>query len=402
MVFRRRPFQTSIFLTAAGIAALVMVTIVAVPQWLAQQARLEVLRLHVAEIAQLAASVVDGDLHRELLDPTNYSEESYERALEPLVRFHSAIPDAFYVYTMAERDGATYFILDTAASPDLASSRDLRASAYMERFRLRKEYVSDWLEQLAAGHTWVTPTFQVDDYGYFLTGHAPIRDSVGRYSGFVGVDFDLGYYLAQDARFRVIGAGSLIAVLAASLLIGFLVARYHFDLQYQMERHYHSSIRDELTGLLNRRGALEAVNRALPGRSRNLAVLLINIDGLKTINDTRGHATGDAVITRLATTIRDSVRSDDIAARIGGDEFLVIAPDCSTEVADLIARHILDRFAESATGMPPCSVSIGISLETGTAADFDSMYRRADEALYRAKSQGKNRSAMYEAVKRKS
>jgi len=394
-MFRRRPFRPKVFLAATGIAALVMVTIVAVPQWLAQQARLEVLRMHVGEIAQLAASVVDGDLHRELLDPRNYSAERYQSLLQPLVRFHSAVPDAFYVYTMAERDGATYFVLDTAASPDLRSKRALRASAYMERFELRAEYASDWLEQLASGNTWVTPTFQIDDYGYFLTGHAPIYDSDGRYSGFVGVDFDLGYYMDQDQRFRMIGIGSLLAVLGTSLLTGFLVARYHFDLHYQMERHYHSSIRDELTGLLNRRGALEAVTRALPQHRASNAALLIDIDGLKSINDTMGHAAGDAVISRLATTIRESVRNDDIAARIGGDEFLIVAPDCNAEVAKLIARNIIERYAAPDTGLPPCSVSIGISIETGATPDFDGMYRRADEALYRAKSQGKNRSAVY-------
>lgn len=374
-----------------------MVTIVAVPQWLAQQARLEVLRLHVAEIAQLAATTVDGDLHRELLEPAQFTTERYEQALAPLVRFHSAIPDAFYVYTMTEREGATYFVLDTANSQDLASGRMLRASGYMERFELRDEYASDWLEQIAAGRTWVTPTFQVDDYGYFLTGHSPIRDSQGRYSGFVGVDFDLGYYMAQEERFRAIGIGSLVAVLAASLLIGFLVARYHFDLHHQMQLHYHSSIRDELTGLLNRRGALEAVTRSLPRPSASHAALLIDIDGLKTINDTLGHAAGDAVISRLAATIRESVRNDDIAARIGGDEFLIVAPDCNVETAQLIARHILDRFASPDSGLPASSVSVGISLETGKEADFDGMYRRADEALYRAKSLGKNRSAVYGA-----
>ncbi len=80
------------------------------------------LRSHVGEIGQLAASVVDGDLHRELLDPGNFRQELYDRAVAPLVRFHSANPDIFYVYTMVERDGVPHFILDTAASPDLRTN----------------------------------------------------------------------------------------------------------------------------------------------------------------------------------------------------------------------------------------------------------------------------------------
>lgn len=395
MLFRRRPFKAGVFFAATGIAALTLVTMVTVPQWLAQQARLEVLRTHVGDVAQLAASTVNGDLHRQLLDPANYSRDRYDRVVAPLVRFHSAIPDAFYVYTMAERDGRTWFVLDTATSPDLASKNKLRASGYMELFILRPEYENGWLKEIAAGHTYVTPTFEVDDYGYFLTGHAPILDSQGRYSGFVGVDFDLAYYLAQEARFRAIGIGSLVAAFGTSLLIGFLVARYHFDLHYQMQRHYHSSIRDELTGLFNRRGALEAVAGTPPHPNSSHAALLMDVDGLKTINDTRGHAVGDAVLARLAATLRESVRNDDIAARIGGDEFLIVAPRCNLEAAELIARHVLERFAEPAANLPDCSVSIGISIERGAEADFDGMYRRADEALYLAKSRGKNCCAVY-------
>ena len=114
-----RRIDPRVFAIATLAAAAILVSIVAIPQFLSQQARLEVLRSHVGEIGQLAASVVDGDLHRQLLDPANYSDELYARALKPLVRFHSANPDIFYLYTMVDRGGAAYFVLDTAASPDL-------------------------------------------------------------------------------------------------------------------------------------------------------------------------------------------------------------------------------------------------------------------------------------------
>ena len=99
----------------------------------------------------------------------------------------------------------------------------------------------------------MTPNYQQDDYGYFLTSHVPIYDSQGRYSGFVGVDFDLQYYLAEEARFRVIEAGSLAVAALAALLIGFLVALYHHDLQQRMRELYYGATRDEATGLFNRR-----------------------------------------------------------------------------------------------------------------------------------------------------
>jgi hypothetical protein len=125
---------------ASFAAAAVLVSIVAILQWLSKQARWEVLRSHVGQISQLAASAVDGDVHRQLLDPANYSEELYARALRPLVRFHSANSDLFYVYTMVDRGGVAYFVLDTAASPDLRTNYRLRASTYMQRFRaLRRQ-----------------------------------------------------------------------------------------------------------------------------------------------------------------------------------------------------------------------------------------------------------------------
>ncbi|HEY5810982.1 MAG TPA: hypothetical protein VIT67_23625, partial [Povalibacter sp.] len=127
-----RQFTPRTFWVVSLAAAVALGAIVAIPQWLSKQARLQVLRSHVGQVAQLAASVVDGDLHRQLLDPANYTPELYARTLAPLVRFHSADPEIFYVYTMVEREGKSYFVIDTAASDELVTRRQLRASAYME------------------------------------------------------------------------------------------------------------------------------------------------------------------------------------------------------------------------------------------------------------------------------
>ena len=93
-----RRFSLPVFAIATLSAAAILLSAAAIPQWLAKQARWEVLRQHVGQIGQLAASVVDGDLHRQLLDPANYTAELYARAVAPLVRFHSANSDLFYVY----------------------------------------------------------------------------------------------------------------------------------------------------------------------------------------------------------------------------------------------------------------------------------------------------------------
>jgi diguanylate cyclase (GGDEF)-like protein len=388
-----RRIKPRVFILATLVAAAVLLPIVAVPQWLSREARLDVMRSHVAQIGRLAASVVNGDQHRQLLNPDQYTEELYRQTLAPLVRFHSANPEIFYVYTMVDRGGTAYFVLDTAASPDLQAKHDLRASKYMEAFILRPEYESDWLQQIAAGNTWVTPTFQVDDYGVFLTAHTPIFDSNGRYSGFVGVDFDLQYYLAQEARFSAIRNRSIAVALLAALIIGFLAARFHFDVQNRLEEHYHTSIRDGLTGLLNRRGAVVAISKSLERRTASYAALLVDIDNLKAINDTHGHAAGDKVIASLAEDMRQSIREGDDCARLGGDEFMIFAPDCDAEGAVDIARRL---HARTAACSPSYSVSVGIAVQDHARAGFDRLYHDADLALYHAKSAGKSRFSLFE------
>lgn len=396
-----RHFTPRTFWIVTLAAAAVLGAIVAIPQWLSKQARLEVLRSHVAEVAQLAASVVDGNLHRQLLDPANYTPELYARTLQPLVRFHSADPEIFYVYTMVEREGKSHFVVDTAASDELVTRHTLRASAYMESFEtLDKEPDPDWLQRIAAGKTYVYPRFLHDEYGYFLSGHTPIYDSQGRYSGFVGVDFDIQYYLAQEAHFRAISIGTLTAALLVALLIGYLAARYHFYVRNRIDEHYQISMRDELTQLLNRRGAMSAVGRALATRASSYAAILVDVDDLKGINDNHGHAAGDGFLMKVAEAMRASVRDADICARLGGDEFLVFAAGCDLDAATEIARRILARVhsGENVWDRPDFGVSIGICIASPPDADFEVMYRSADAALYRAKSAGKNRYVIFDPI----
>jgi diguanylate cyclase (GGDEF)-like protein len=386
-----RDFEWRVLGIAFVMFAIVLLTTLLAPQWLSRQARLEVLRTHVGEVARMAASVIDGDAHRQLLDRSRYSQSLYDQTLAPLVKLHSANSDIYYAYTMVEQGGEAYFILDTAQSPQLKTARKLEASGYYEQFKLRPEYQSDWLTRIAAGETWVTPEFQHDDYGYFLSGHSPIYDSQGRYSGFIGVDFDTNYFQDQETRFIRIGMWSVAAALLVSLLAAYGAARYHYQWQHRLALHYHSSMRDELTQLLNRRGAYEAVEVLRRVRSESHAVILIDIDDFKHINDSRGHVVGDAVLMDVARAIRGSVRDGDVVARLGGDEFLVFAPDCNETTAREIAARIQERAAENNELAQPYSLSIGICIATQQVIEFDTMYRRADEAMYRAKAAGKNR-----------
>jgi diguanylate cyclase (GGDEF)-like protein len=390
----RSQFRRDVFIIASVVAAAVLVSIVAVPQWLSKQARWEVPRAHVGQIGQLAASAVDGDLHHQLLDPANYSAELYARAVKPLVRFHSANSDLFYVYTMAVRDHLPYFI----PSADLHTKHHLRASAYMQPFKLRREYEDGWLDQIASGKTYVTPTYEHDDYGYFLTAHVPIYDSQGGYSGFVGVDFDMQYYLAEEARFRVIEAGSLAVAVLAALLIGFLVALYYGELQRRMRALYYRATRDDLTGLLNRRGAKDAVNTALASAAASCTMLLVDIDHLKMIVGMYGHSTGDAVIAYTADAIRQSIGDGDICARLGEGEFMVFSTDGDVDRAKDTTERIFARLSRHQVALAgvKSTVSVGIAAHDGADTDFSRMYRDADAALYQVRVEGKSCIGVFE------
>ncbi len=381
-------------LTASAAIAVLLLTLVLVPQFVARDARLEGLRQQVDQVARLAASHIDGDLHRALQDG-DAAAAALATARAPLMRLHATWPEAFYVYTMAIRDGTAVFILDTAQDAAFAAQRGLRPSHYMEPYEQREQYRDDWLERLAAGETYVTPGFQKDDYGTFLSGHAPVYDSSGAMAGFVGVDFALDYYLAEDARFRRIEVASGAVALLLSLLLGLLYAQRDFAQQAELRHHYRRSMQDPLTGLPNRRGALAAIDDLWFAPASSHAVLLVDIDNFKHINDTRGHQVGDEVLRALAHALLGSVRPGDITARLGGDEFLIFARNCDRDAAEQIARRLLATVR--AVQRPQAfTVSVGCGITTGTQGGFDLLYRQADAALYKAKNGGRDCFAIHD------
>lgn len=385
-----------------GITAIaaVLLTVVLVPQLLSRDARLQMLRAHVDQVARLAATVVDGDLHRQLIegrlaDGSTPDEATLRAAGAGLLKMHQQWPEAMYVYTMGVRNGQVFFVLDTFHEPDFAAARKLAPTDYREIFRERPEYASNWLEELAAGRSFVNKGFEQDDYGTFLSGHAPIRDSSGKVAGFVGVDFDLNYYYAEEARFRRIEIASASFALLLSVLLGFGYASYRFDQKSLMQQHFESAMQDSLTGLPNRRGALAAIEAGWSDANiHSHAALLVDIDDFKSINDTYGHATGDEVIRTLASAMRECLRPGDVAARLGGDEFLVFVRDSDREGAQQVARRLLESVRQTADPVR-FRVSIGISVVTAAHSNFDLLYHEADIALYRAKDAGRDGFAVF-------
>jgi len=165
------------------------------------------------------------------------------------------------------------------------------------------------------------------------------------------------------------------------------------------------SITDSLTGLLNRRYFQERLIEEMERSKRHklpLSLIIMDVDDFKIINDTFGHPAGDETLKGIARSVRNSIRTIDVAARYGGEEFTVILPQTSKQDATTIAERIC---AEVARLEPPSailqekwmlSVSVGLATFPEDANSVEDLIRNADIALYAAKAQGKNRVVVYQ------
>ena len=171
------------------------------------------------------------------------------------------------------------------------------------------------------------------------------------------------------------------------------------------ERTERSAVTDGLTGLYNHAFFLQALRQEVLRSKRHglrAALLLLDLDNFKAVNDERGHVEGDRVLMRAAAVVREGVREIDVAARYGGEEFAVLLPDTSRlgafVVAERIRRRIEDRFAR---GRSVVTVSGGIAVfpdDAGTPAD---LIVQADAGLYGAKAAGKNRILLPQGERRR-
>jgi diguanylate cyclase (GGDEF)-like protein/PAS domain S-box-containing protein len=177
----------------------------------------------------------------------------------------------------------------------------------------------------------------------------------------------------------------------------------------QSERRiYELAYFDPLTGLPNRRFLIEELDKTLARHSRSGqygALLFIDLDNFKLLNDTMGHDVGDMLLRQVAERLRQALRDSDQLARLGGDEFVVVLENLgagtaeATPHADHVARKILALLGEpyDLPGSPsPRTPSIGITLFDGSAGGIDQLLRQADLAMYRAKADGRNTARFFD------
>jgi len=187
--------------------------------------------------------------------------------------------------------------------------------------------------------------------------------------------------------------------------------RYAIERKRLEERLHFEATHDALTGLPNRRlfqdrmaHAVELSRRNLmdPGKKTGMAIILLDLDNFKSVNDTLGHAQGDLLLLAVSDRLQRSIRKSDTLARIGGDEFTLICEGvASREAAEILARKIQAIFSspfQVGEQLLVMTASIGISLYPSDGQDAESLLKQADIAMFRAKSK-RNRYCFYKISK---
>jgi diguanylate cyclase (GGDEF)-like protein len=192
--------------------------------------------------------------------------------------------------------------------------------------------------------------------------------------------------------------GALIIILAASSIWQYLQVRRIMHLEAQAkQRIRHMAEHDPLTDLPNRRQLQSKLDLAIAFSKRSgkkVAVMFIDLDGFKAINDTMGHQAGDCLLKEVATRLRHGTRDSDLVARLGGDEFVVVLSDIDhREDATTLAGKLNELIARpmSIDGqIVRISTSIGISIFPENGKSGEELLGKADDAVYQAKAGGKN------------
>jgi diguanylate cyclase (GGDEF)-like protein len=199
----------------------------------------------------------------------------------------------------------------------------------------------------------------------------------------------------------------LVILVSALSLIGFLIAITYFmtlslatDLKIALARLQSMALTDELTGLNNRRQVMARLEEEFQRAIRlgePICLISLDIDRFKRINDTHGHPFGDLVLKRVSERLQSSIRPYDVLGRVGGEEFLIIAPATPSDEAVSLAERIISAIGKETiiegSARFTVTASAGVAVIETHDKDIDDLLRRADRALYQAKAEGRNRVA---------
>jgi diguanylate cyclase (GGDEF)-like protein len=331
-------------------------------------------------------------------------ESPLSNSHEPSVRLSSVVfsrpgtPGQFLDPTVGTRFESGEFSLQfNYALPDFQRLDAIRYRARLHGFE------RDW--QWGESRSAIYSALEPGDYRFELQG----RDSLGNISAAASYHFSINppWYASQPAK--VIWLLALVSLVSG---LTWVLQRYRMQRLREYSQELKSMVRertrelesanqrldamahlDGLTGIANRRRLevyMEAMWSQCQNQGRPLAVLMVDVDQFKQFNDLRGHLAGDPLLVQLASELSACLRrGEDLVARYGGEEFLVVLPGADLDTAMSQAERMRQRIEQQSVG---ATISIGVAIDwPGTNDGFEALIGRADQALYRAKSAGRNR-----------
>ena len=366
----------------------------------------------LVELAQAAASQIDPVLHAQLRNPADRNGPLYNRVIAPLRQMRDASADIRYIYTMVLDGDTIRFILDTGSQQKYVGKGVEDQAGLWEPYTDAAPGSFQVMRGEVLGDAASTPHPHIDVWGNFMTGFAPIFDAKHHRIAVVGVDVNADIYVARLTAAR---RWALLGILPSALVLFVLATVYY----RQRVRGLISAASlvdaarcDKLTGLANRARFMEhlqqEVSQSKSGEHRPFAVLFLDFDRFKVINDTLGHEAGDELLRQIAQRLRGALLDrgsveeegyEALIARFGGDEFLVLVSRLS---AASDAKRIADRMQEALTpaytllGRTVFSTaSIGIVTSDQYREDAEVMVSCADAAMYEAKRAGAAQSVIF-------
>ena len=400
-------------------------------------------REHLKTVAATAALQVDPELHRQIRTRADESSDAYRRLKAVLARIRDANPGIRYVYTMRKtsKKNVWQFTVDAEEDPKNVShvGDDYDISNYPE---MPKAYLGPAADEEPAQDKW----------GTWLSGYAPIRDRAGRVEAIIGLDMSVNSLRHEQSMLRRAALRNVLVALLLAVVLSLIVTRALLgtvrvfmdaaqrveggDLDFQlapfgpretrgfveafnhMIRGLKQTSEDFPTGLFNNRYLHERLSSEIERAGRfghNLCLLMIDLDRFKLMNDTFGHPVGDSILWQLGVVLGDSIRSIDVAARCGGDEFAVLLPETSEKAGLAAAERIRAKVESHSFYAVPLedmldesyvvdgrhiinlTVTIGLACYPEHHHTRDGLMMAADIALCRAKHIARNSVCAYDA-----
>ena len=395
--------------------------------------------------AVMFSALVDGDAHRRFTSPGQESGSEYARAIGPLARVLAARKDIKFVYTCILVNEKVFFVLDPTATGD-ADGDGVDDKSHIMQFY--PDAGPMMIRSLRSGTPQADTEPYADAWGTFMSGYAPFFDREGRQVGVVGVDMAAEEYVSRLGKMRSAAFYGLSVALFLSLAVSVTVhrltrklVRAHGELRTRVqelavanaalaesngvlqqevaereravtllrsseEQLAHQAFHDALTGLPNRALFMDRLARALERSRREqeprpLAVLFLDLDNFKVVNDSLGHEQGDRLLNEIAVRLSGCTRPGDTLARLGGDEFTILLEGLPSvdDVARVVGRitALLAEPVRLAAREVFTTASIGAAVyASGHDATPDDLVRDADIAMYQAKTGGKAGFALFD------